>query len=113
MAPHFSVTNQQNQRVFVTIDLDPEWRGKNRPRGKYTSTAWVPGTLMAEGVFYVTVHIMGRQNQTLQLSAHSALSFQVVDTLDGDSARGDYGKDFPGIIRPLLKWTTNYMPTEI
>jgi lipopolysaccharide transport system ATP-binding protein len=113
MAPHFSVTNQQNQRVFVTIDLDPEWRGKNRPRGKYTSTAWVPGNLMAEGVFYVTVHIMGRQNQTLQLSAHNALSFQVVDTLDGDSARGDYGKDFPGIIRPLLKWTTNYMPTEI
>jgi lipopolysaccharide transport system ATP-binding protein len=106
MAPHFSISNQDNQRVFVTVDLDPEWRGKDRLRGKYASTAWVPGNLMAEGLFYVSVHIFGHQEQSLQLSVHSALSFQVVDTLDGDSARGDYGKDFPGIIRPLLKWNT-------
>jgi lipopolysaccharide transport system ATP-binding protein len=112
MAPHFLITNQENQRVFVTIDLDPNWRGKDRPKGKYMSTAWVPGNLMAEGIFYVTVHILGHQDQSLQLSVHSALSFQVVDTLDGDSARGDYGKDFPGIVRPLLKWTTNYFPSE-
>ena len=110
MSPHFSITNQENQRVFVTIDLDPNWRGKNRPRGAYTSTAWVPGNLMAEGIFYVTVHILGSQEQTAQLSVHSALSFQVVDTLEGDSARGDYGKDFPGVVRPLLKWTTAYSP---
>jgi lipopolysaccharide transport system ATP-binding protein len=110
MAPHFSITNQENQRVFVTIDLDPNWRGKNRLRGAYTSTAWVPGNLMAEGIFYVTVHILGHQDQTLQLSVHSALSFQVVDTLEGDSARGDYGKDFPGIVRPMLKWTTGFSP---
>jgi lipopolysaccharide transport system ATP-binding protein len=110
MAPHFSITNQENQRVFVTIDLDPNWRGKNRLRGTYTSTAWVPGNLMAEGIFYVTIHILGHQDQTLQLSVHSALSFQVVDTLEGDSARGDYGKDFPGIVRPMLKWTTDFSP---
>jgi lipopolysaccharide transport system ATP-binding protein len=113
MAPHFSIANQENQRVFVTIDLDQDWRGKKRFKGKYTSTAWVPGNLMAEGIYYVTVHILGHQDQALQLSVHSALSFQVVDTLDGDSARGDYGKDFPGIIRPLLKWTTNYSPDAL
>jgi lipopolysaccharide transport system ATP-binding protein len=65
---------------------------------------------MAEGIFYVTIHILGHQDQTLQLSVHSALSFQVVDTLEGDSARGDYGKDFPGIVRPMLKWTTDFSP---
>lgn len=113
MAPHFSITNQEDQRVFITIDLDPNWRGKDRPRGKYTSTAWVPGNLMAEGIFYVAVHILGRQDHSLQLSVYSALSFQVVDTLEGDSARGDYGKDFPGIVRPLLKWTTDYFPGPV
>jgi lipopolysaccharide transport system ATP-binding protein len=113
MAPHFSITNQESQRVFVTIDLDPNWRGKNRPKGKYTSTAWVPGNLMAEGIFYLTVFILGHQDQTLQLSVHNALSFQIVDTMEGDSARGDYGQDFPGVVRPLLKWTTAFSPQAV
>jgi lipopolysaccharide transport system ATP-binding protein len=44
--------------------------------------------------------------------AHSAaavaVAFQVVDSLDGDSARGDYAGPIPGAVRPLLEWTTRY-----
>jgi lipopolysaccharide transport system ATP-binding protein len=33
-----------------------------------------------------------------------AVAFQVVDSLEGGSARGDYAGAFPGVVRPLLKW---------
>ena len=36
------------------------------------------------------------------------VSFEVVDSFDGDSARGDYMGDYPGVIRPIVDWTTEY-----
>jgi lipopolysaccharide transport system ATP-binding protein len=34
----------------------------------------------------------------------------VIDSLDGNSARGDYPGSLPGNVRPLLKWTTQLLP---
>ena len=39
------------------------------------------------------------------------VAFQVVDSLEGNSARGDYAGHMPGVVRPLLKWTTRYNPS--
>ena len=39
-----------------------------------------------------------------------AVGFQVVDSLDGDSARGDYAGPMPGAVRPMLTWTTRLDP---
>ena len=33
-----------------------------------------------------------------------AIAFQVVDLMDGDSARGDYAQNLRGIVRPKLDW---------
>ncbi len=38
-----------------------------------------------------------------------AVVFHVVDSMDGDTARGDFGGVYPGVVRPLLKWTTQYI----
>jgi lipopolysaccharide transport system ATP-binding protein len=38
------------------------------------------------------------------------VAFQVVDSLDGNSARGDYAGPVPGIVRPLLQWTSEFVP---
>ena len=34
-----------------------------------------------------------------------AVSFVVKDETNNEGARGDYGKEFPGVVRPLLDWT--------
>jgi lipopolysaccharide transport system ATP-binding protein len=34
-----------------------------------------------------------------------AVAFHINDTHDGDSARGDWQGDDPGVVRPLLPWT--------
>ena len=44
----------------------------------------------------------------LQIAERSAVTFHVVDSHDGDSARGDYVKRMLGVVRPLLKWTTQF-----
>jgi hypothetical protein len=44
----------------------------------------------------------------VRLYERDAIAFQVVDSTDGDSARGDYAGSLPGVVRPLLRWETNY-----
>jgi hypothetical protein len=39
------------------------------------------------------------------------VAFRVLDDLAaGDTARGDYCKAMPGLVRPLLRWTTQQVP---
>ena len=110
LLPHFTVLNDRGQSVFITVDQDPEWRGRARPAGLYTSTAWIPGNLLAEGMFYVSCYSITLNPETKQLAERSAIAFHVMDSLDGDSARGDYAKKFGGVVRPMLKWTTQFRP---
>jgi lipopolysaccharide transport system ATP-binding protein len=39
-----------------------------------------------------------------------ALTFIVVDPGEGDSARGNHSGEYPGVVRPILKWTTDGLP---
>ena len=36
----------------------------------------------------------------------------VVDSTEGDSARGDYAGPMPGVVRPLLHWETTRGPAK-
>lgn len=108
LLPHFTVMNDRGQCVFITLDQDPEWRGRSRPAGRYSSTATIPGNLLAEGMFYVSCYCLTLNPDIKQFMERSAVTFFVSDSLDGDSARGDYAKKLGGIVRPLLKWTTQY-----
>jgi hypothetical protein len=39
-----------------------------------------------------------------------AVAFQVIDSLDGNSARVDYIGNLSGVVRPFLKWKTEFSP---
>jgi lipopolysaccharide transport system ATP-binding protein len=43
-----------------------------------------------------------------QFMERDIVSFQVVDSMDGDAARGAWGGPLQGAVRPLLKWTNDY-----
>ena len=36
------------------------------------------------------------------------VAFEVFDSLDGGSERGDYAGPMPGVVRSLLRWSTKY-----
>ena len=108
LLPHFGLKNEIGNSVFVTVDQDPEWRQRPRPKGHYISKVLIPGNLLAEGMLFVNCHLMTLNPDVLQFSERSAVAFNVVDNFDGDSARGDYANNMPGAVRPLLNWSTQF-----
>ena len=110
LLPHFRLVNELGQDVFITIDLDPDWRGRTRPTGRYVSTVWIPGNLLAEGMMFINCYLITMNPDKVQFAEVSTVSFYVVDSVEGDSARGDYSKQMLGVVRPLLKWSTEFSP---
>ena len=110
LTPNLHVFNQEGINVFVAIDQDPNWRRRARPAGRYTSTAWIPGNFLAEGTLVVGAAITTLSHMNIRLYERDTIAFQIIDSTDGDSARGDYMGHLPGIVRPLLTWETTYEP---
>ena len=102
--------SESGQCLFEALDLDPDWRGRPRPVGRYISTAWVPGNLLAEGVHFVSTHCMSIDPPRMMIKVEEVVGFRVVDSHEGDSARGDFMGEMRGGIRPMLKWTTHFVP---
>ncbi len=113
LVPVLEFYNEEGTELFSTHDTNAEWRRSARPRATYTSTVWIPGNLLAEGSFVGHVSIMSHFPATvLHAYERNAVAFQVVDSPAGDSARGDYIGPMPGVIRPLLNWSTEINETE-
>jgi lipopolysaccharide transport system ATP-binding protein len=108
--PHYTVDNEEGTRVCVCFDQDPEWRRQPRPVGRYVSTGWIPGNLLSEGTMIIGASVRTEEPNILHFYERDAAAFQVIDSLEGNSARGDYLGPLPGVVRPLLKWTTQFRP---
>ncbi len=107
LLPHLYIYNDEGVCAFGAQDLDPEWRGRRRPAGRYTSTVTIPGNMMAEGMFFVDANMIAVEPFIFQYWSRSAVAFMVTDSLDGDSSRGDWTGHMPGVVRPMLKWSTH------
>lgn len=112
LLPNFHFYNEGGVEIFPAIDLDPEWRQRPRPAGRYTSTAVIPGNLLAEGTFFVRSALITLDPVKIQFNEPDAVAFQVIDSHDGDSARGDYVGSLSGAVRPILQWRTEYAPAH-
>ena len=42
----------------------------------------------------------------MQFYERQVVAFSVIDTCEGDSARGDFAGKLRGVVRPLLEWNT-------
>jgi lipopolysaccharide transport system ATP-binding protein len=93
------------------MDLDPAWRGRPRPKGRWVSTVLIPGNLLAEGTLFVGPGLLSLNTLITQFQERDVVAFHVVDSQDGDSARGDWTGKVDGVMRPLLNWNTQFNPT--
>jgi homopolymeric O-antigen transport system ATP-binding protein len=112
VASGFNLVNEEGIQVFEAADLDPEWRRVRRPAGRYVSTGWISGNLLSEGSLLVSVFLSTMEPIITQAFQPSVVGFQVVDSIDGDTARGDWADRWPGVVRPMLKWTTSFTPVD-
>jgi len=110
LLPHFMLNNQNGVLVFIGLDQDPNWRGKARPMGTYISTAKIPGNLLSEGTLFVGPIMRTVEPDLVHFAQENLVGFEVIDSADGNSARGEWTRDIRGIIRPLLDWNTIFNP---
>ncbi len=108
ITPTFHLYNEQGVCVFVSFDQDKDWRYKPRKKGIYVSTAWIPANLLSEGTMFVTVIMATFEPLSIHLIERDAVTFTVTDKIKGDSARGNYVGEMPGVVRPILDWETEF-----
>lgn len=113
LVPNCHFLSEGHMHIFAVQEVGSPWRGRPRPVGQYVSTAWIPGNFLSDGGLIVDAAI----STHIPVSAahfveHGAVAFRVVDSLEGDTARGDYTGPMPGVIRPLVDWTTHFSPSE-
>ncbi len=108
LVPNVHFYNEQGACIFVSHDWNSPWRTATRAGGTYVSKMSVPGNFLAEGTIFVTVAVSTYLPFEVHLQERDAVAFSVIDSLDGDSMRGDYAGVLPGIVRPNLDWETNF-----
>jgi lipopolysaccharide transport system ATP-binding protein len=99
--------NNQGINILNSHDVTSDIRVGKRNPGVYTSTMWIPGNFLPEGVVVVGVAIFNADPFHLHFQELDAVAFNVFDSLSGKSARGNFVGGFPGIVRPLLQWQTS------
>ena len=109
LVPNYHFYNEEGVLAFVTSEADPSWAKRVRPRGRYVSTALIPGNLLSEGTLFVGAAMSTMDPVTVHFFEREAVAFQIIDSLDGDSARGEYAGPMPGVVRPLLEWSTRLL----
>ncbi len=109
LLPNFQIYNQDRVQLFTAQDVSEEWRRRKKEKGEYTSTVWIPPNFMAEGSFFVNFAVVTYlPAMRVHFNAVEIVSFDVFDSLEGDTARGDYAGKMDGVIRPILEWETSF-----
>ncbi len=108
--PFITAHNEEEVLLFTSIDTDTDWRNQTRPPGRYTSVAWIPGNLLAEGTITIGVGMRTEAPHILHFYEFDTVAFQIIESPEGDSARVDYAGKMRGVVRPYLRWSTLHEP---
>jgi lipopolysaccharide transport system ATP-binding protein len=102
LVPNIHLYNSDGICVFASNG----WQNNTQPRsrGRHRSTVWIPGNFLSEGNFSVAVALSTLEPIMVHFWSPDSVAFQVIDTIQGDSARGTYAGSMPGVVRPLLDW---------
>ena len=95
--------------IFSSHDVTSEIRNEKREIGQYNATMWIPGNLLNEGFFTLSIALFIPTPFEIFVYSERVISFTIVDEMSGNSARGNYTLTFPGVMRPLLNWEAQKM----
>ena len=102
-----NVHDEYDRNIFDSHDISSLGKSMNLNPGKiYSAQCIIPKNLLSEGVFTISFALFRTDPLSIYNHISEILRFKIIDLIDGTSARGSYTGDFPGIIRPLLNWTT-------
>ncbi len=106
LVPKYEIFNDTGTCLFSSFDVQSGWRSRIHDLGTFSTVAWIPGNLLAEGTVLVTASVFSPEPQRTHFRQRDAVAFQVVDSLEPDTARGGWEGKVDGAVRPLLEWAT-------
>ncbi|MEO8435108.1 MAG: ABC transporter ATP-binding protein [Pyrinomonadaceae bacterium] len=102
--------NEQGIAVLNTGPFNERvWHGRNFPAGLFRSVCRVPGDLLNDGTYWLTLYVVKDQSSAI-FSYDTLLMFEVCDTPETRS--GWYGK-WPGVVRPDFDWSTELVEETV
>ena len=101
---NFNVFNDENAVLFVTHNVQHSYYNKTRANGIYQTTAWLPANLLQGGDYFISAALISISPFQFHFHEEQVVCFQLFDSVDGTTAKGDFSGDFPGMVRPLLRW---------
>jgi len=105
----FVFYNEHGIRLFDSHDVNSAWSSNTvRKKGRYTAEMLIPGNFFSEGKVKISPAVITSDPFELHAYAEDAISFLVKDSMDGDSARGEYAGSYGGVIRPLFNWKADF-----
>ncbi len=113
LVPNFHFMTEEGVYAFVLHDTDPSWHRKPKPVGDYRASVQIPGNFLSEGTLFVGVAISTYDPFRVHFYERDAIAFRVIDSLTGDTARGDFVGQVPGAVRPLLAWKSVRQPMQV
>ncbi len=112
LVPYCEFFNENGLCIFVSRDLEPDWRDRPRPAATFTSTAWIPGNFLAEGSLQLGAGLLSNDPYVVLLHHRDAVGFRVVDRLDSDPAGARVHGPLAGVVKPRLTWTTESLAAQ-
>ena len=106
LVPSFQFHTESGVCAFVVHEFNSKWRRTPRPRGRVRSLVEIPGNFLAEGIYSVTAVLGTYVPFSVHFYEEGVVIFQVKDSPDGDSARGDWAGPLAGVVRPVFPWRT-------
>jgi lipopolysaccharide transport system ATP-binding protein len=103
----YEVFNSDRTQVFSSLDTrNPIWsEHASWPIGHYTLRMAVPANFLQVDTYSVVANVWAWEpKQIHQIWEKNALGFQIIDSLEGNTARGGWVGNMAGIVRPLLEW---------
>jgi homopolymeric O-antigen transport system ATP-binding protein len=98
--------NGDGIHVFSSLsNREPNWHGRSFPAGVFRSTCHVPGKLLPEGCFEVSV-LVWANNYSNPHREDSVVEFEMHESIE---ARADYFGGWEGVVRPILDWDTQLL----
>lgn len=100
----FNLFNGHNIHILSSHDKNSEIIKTPLEKGIHKRTIVIPGNFLAEGSYTCSFAIMRYNPFHVELHEMEILSFNVIDEIGENTARGHYSGGFPGLVRPLLNW---------
>jgi lipopolysaccharide transport system ATP-binding protein len=96
--------DSENNLVFSSINNhEKEWYGKPMAEGSYSTVCKVPGKLLNNGRFTISLIMFGKGFS----DAQTITDVLNIEVMDGPIVRGDFYGEVGGFVRPMLNWNTS------